>query len=63
MLYHPRQHVWFDHFVWSTDYTLILGITPVGRATVEKLQLNRDGLVNLRAILAPLKLHPPQRGV
>lgn len=59
MLYHPRQHVWSDHFVWNTEYTLILGITPIGRATVEKLQLNRGGLVNLRAILAPLKLHPP----
>jgi hypothetical protein len=60
VLYHPRQHAWAEHFVWSPDYTLLLGITAIGRATVEKLQLNRAGLVNLRAILAPLGLHPPQ---
>lgn len=58
-LYHPRLHQWSDHFVWNADYTQVLGITPTGRATVEKLQLNREGLVNLRRILYPLKLHPP----
>jgi hypothetical protein len=57
-LYHPRQHAWADHFVWNAEYTIIIGVTPTGRATIEKLQLNRMGLVNLRAVLAPLKLHP-----
>jgi hypothetical protein len=58
-LYHPRQQRWRDHFAWNTDYTLVIGMTPTGRATVEKLQLNREGLVNLRRVLHPLKLHPP----
>jgi 5-methylcytosine-specific restriction endonuclease McrA len=58
-LYHPRQHNWDDHFAWSDDYSLILGLTPIGRATVEKLQLNRAGLVNLRRILAEAGEHPP----
>lgn len=59
-LYHPRSDQWGDHFAWSDDYTLILGITPVGRATVEALQLNRSGVVNLRRILYQVGEHPPQ---
>ena len=58
-LYHPRQHNWNDHFAWSDDYSLILVLTPVGRATVEKLRLNRAGLVNLRRILVEAGEHPP----
>jgi hypothetical protein len=33
-LFHPRQQAWQDHFAWDDDYTLIVGITPTGRATV-----------------------------
>ncbi|MCS6909374.1 MAG: HNH endonuclease [Anaerolineales bacterium] len=58
-LYHPRQHSWSKHFTWNEDCSLILGLTPTGRATVEKLQLNRIGLVNLRRILFALGEHPP----
>lgn len=58
-LYHPRQHEWREHFVWSDDGAHILGLTPIGRATVEKLQLNRSGLVNLRRILVSAGEHPP----
>ena len=58
-LFHPRQNRWCDHFAWSDDYSLILGLTPIGRATVEKLRLNRAGLVNLRRILVEAGEHPP----
>jgi hypothetical protein len=58
-LYHPRQHQWQDHFRWSDDFTLIVGLTPVGRATIEALQLNREGLVNLRQVLYAMGEHPP----
>lgn len=44
-LYHPRQHRWRDHFAWNDDFALIIGLTPTGRATVESLQLNREGVV------------------
>jgi 5-methylcytosine-specific restriction endonuclease McrA len=40
-LYHPREERWRDHFFWNYDFTVIVGITPAGRATVEALQLNR----------------------
>jgi hypothetical protein len=58
-LFHPRQQRRIDHFVWNDDGTRILGLTPIGRATVEKLQLNRSGLVHLRRILVEAGEHPP----
>lgn len=58
-LYHPRHHSWDTHFTWNPDYTLILGLTPTGRATIEKLQLNRAGVVNLRRVLRTFGVHPP----
>ncbi len=58
-LYHPRQHVWAEHFAWNDEGTFVLGLTPMGRATVEKLQLNRSGLINLRRILVGAGEHPP----
>ena len=58
-LYHPRQQRWSDHFAWNADFTLIIGLTPVGRATVEALHLNRAGLVNLRRVLYVVGEHPP----
>ncbi len=50
-LFHPRQDSWQDHFAWQADFTLIVGTSPRGRATIERLQLNRDAVVNLRRIL------------
>ncbi|MBC8548305.1 MAG: HNH endonuclease [Candidatus Brocadiales bacterium] len=58
-LFHPRKHPWNDHFSWNDDFTFIIGITPIGRATVEELGLNREGLVNLRRILYEAGEHPP----
>ncbi|MEP0918084.1 HNH endonuclease [Leptolyngbya sp. DQ-M1] len=58
-LYHPRQHNWQDHFTWSDNADQILGLTPTGRATVERLQLNREGVVNLRQVLRSINQHPP----
>lgn len=58
-LYHPRKDTWEEHFVWSEDASLIIGLSPKGRATVGKLRLNRPGVVNLRRVLAELREHPP----
>lgn len=59
-LFHPRQQSWQDHFAWNEDYTVIIGLSPSGRATVEALKLNREGLVNIRRILYAMGEHPPQ---
>ena len=58
-LFHPRRHRWSDHFAWSEDFTRVEGTTPLGRATIAVLQLNRTGVVNLRRVLVPGGKHPP----
>ncbi len=58
-LFHPRRQKWHDHFRWSDDYTHIVGLTAIGRATIEALQLNRQCLVNLRQMLYVWGEHPP----
>ena len=57
-LYHPRAHVWAEHFAWSDDFALLVGLTPTGRASADVLQLNREGVVNLRRALHALGEHP-----
>ena len=58
-LYHPRRDRWSEHFAWNEDFTLILGLSASGRATVEVLQLNRSSVVNLRRLLYQAGEHPP----
>lgn len=50
-LFHPRQQTWVEHFEWSTDRLTLLGITPIARATIDRLQLNRFSVINLRNAL------------
>lgn len=59
-LYHPRRDRRDQHFTWSDDFSLIVGLTPTGRATVDALLLNRDGVVNLRRLLYLHGEHPPK---
>jgi hypothetical protein len=58
-LFNPRQQAWSEHFAWNEDFTRVVGKTACGRATVEALQLNRAGLVNLRRVLVAAGLRPP----
>jgi hypothetical protein len=57
--FHPRRQRWRDHFTWNDDFTEIVGLTPIGRATVAALDLNRRGLLNLRRALHAYGAHPP----
>jgi HNH endonuclease len=58
-LFHPREMIWEEQFTWNEDVTQAIGITPVGRATIALLQINRDGVVNIRRVLAIMGYHPP----
>ncbi|WP_088892540.1 HNH endonuclease [Leptolyngbya ohadii] len=58
-LFHPREQQWRDHFTWNEDYTIVIGLTPTGRATVNELCLNRSSVVNLRRVLFSCGEHPP----
>jgi hypothetical protein len=59
-LYNPRRDAWIDHFGWNEDYSLVIGLTPTGRATVEALNLNRRGVTNIRQMLRNAGKHPPE---
>jgi hypothetical protein len=58
-LFNPRTQIWSEHFQWSEDYTQILGITPTGRATVQRLQLNYPTTVLARIEWRKLGWTPP----
>jgi hypothetical protein len=45
-LFHPRRDRWADHFAW--DGVIIVGLTPIGRATVEVLAMNDWERVEVR---------------
>jgi hypothetical protein len=51
-LFNPRTQTWSEHFVWH-DLKL-QGRTPVGRGTVELLQLNTGDRVRMRELLRAL---------
>lgn len=58
-LFNPRLDSWSDHFVWSKNDTVIVGISPIGRATVASLDMNRTEAINLRRALRDFGVHPP----
>jgi HNH endonuclease len=41
-LFNPRNQLWQDHFIWSVDATKVIGITAIGRATCDRLDMNDD---------------------
>lgn len=59
-LFHPRRDRWDEHFAWSPDHLTLVGITAVGRASIERMDLNRCNVVALREVLANAGVHPPR---
>jgi hypothetical protein len=59
-LFNPRSDRWGNHFIWSADGLLIIGLTATGRATVEALILNRERVINIRAADKEIGRHPPR---
>ncbi len=49
-----------EHIIPNENFTLIIGITATGRATVKTMRLNRSGVLNLRRILLMASEHPPE---
>ena len=64
-LFHPRRHSWADHFIWTEEGTIVSGITPIGRATCIRLDLNdmrypeKDSIRSTRRFWLKTQLHPP----
>jgi hypothetical protein len=51
-LFHPRRHSWREHFAFFGHK--IIGLTPVGRATVSLLNMNDHRRTSLRKELIAL---------
>ena len=56
-LFHPREHLWPDHFAWKG--TTIAGLTPIGWATITALDLNHPRRLRVREVEAVFELFPP----
>lgn len=61
-LFNPRTQLWGEHFIWQADATVIAGSTPTGRATVERLQMNRKIMIQARQKWVQSGWHPPATG-
>jgi hypothetical protein len=57
-LFHPQHDDWAQHFTWAEGDTEIVGLTPVGRATIAALQMNRPQLVRVRRMWRIMGEHP-----
>ena len=61
-LFNPRIAQWSEHFRFSDNASEIIGQTSIGRATVERLDLNHKKRVTMRLLWVQLNLFPPQPG-
>src|SRR5579872_2322421 len=49
-LYHPRRDRWGEHFFWAGPR--LVGATPIGRVTVEVLEINlRHRMIHRQALI------------
>lgn len=56
-LFHPRLQRWPDHFMW--DGYRVVGLSPVGRATVLALDFNHPRRLRIRDAEQRFGLFPP----
>ncbi len=56
-IYNPRQQIWPKHFRW--DGVHVIGLSPIGRATVAALKMNRPIILAIRAEEVFFDRHPP----
>jgi hypothetical protein len=57
-IFHPREDQWDEHFQVSMEAGEILGISPVGRATVGCLRMNHPAQIVARRQWMRLGLFP-----
>ena len=58
-LFNPYMQIWGEHFRWIENGTRITNITPVGRATIITLNMNRNLIVKVRTRWVKVGWHPP----
>ncbi|MEO1445641.1 MAG: HNH endonuclease [Cyanobacteria bacterium J06635_11] len=64
-IFNPRLQDWDEHFAWSNQGVVIKGLTPIGRATCIRLDLNdtrypeEDSIRETRRFWIQTGRHPP----
>lgn len=48
-LFHPRRHLWSEHFAWKGP--VLTGLTPEGRTTIVVLNINDEERIEIRSYL------------
>ncbi len=64
-LLNPREQHWSTHFIWTANGLKILGLTAIGRATCQRLDLNDEWhdaqfIQKSRQLWVQGGWHPPQ---
>jgi hypothetical protein len=57
-LFHPRQHSWHEHFNWNGPE--LVGLTAIGRTTVDVLGINLPERLEHRRMLMAVGLFRPR---
>ena len=57
-LYHPRSDKWREHFAWREG--VLVGLTSVGRATIQVLAANEPSMIAVREALITEGRFPPR---
>lgn len=60
LLFNPRTQTWAEHFAWSGDAAMLIGLTPIGRATILRLKINSERRVRARKRWVKVGWHPPK---
>jgi hypothetical protein len=58
-LFNPRTQTWAEHFAWTEGGRRIDGKTATGRATLERLGMNRERVIISRDVWIRAGAHPP----
>lgn len=59
-LFNPRQQVWQEHFEWIENGLRVQGLTPTGRATINRLKINMERIIIARKRWVQGGFHPPK---
>jgi hypothetical protein len=60
-LFNPREEVWSEHFQWQG--AILIGLTAIGRTTIDVLEINASDCVLLRESLILEGIFPPRPSV
>jgi hypothetical protein len=60
-LFNPRIHQWAEHLSWVDGGQRIVGLTATGRATVERLKMNLEEVLEARMYWIEARWYPPHQ--